>query len=356
MGDNTGQFSEGLHRRILKVFIPTSKEEEFLSLTPHPQHRPLSDSLQTGSIQSNKKKRTQPSGFTRPSVANPGGTFCCGEELRVPQRSSSSHPSARGCGTDREQRCCAWGRGFRSGASRVVKLLWAGVDWAQETQVSLLPACHLEGDSDRRPAAAPPRAQRPQPDPREHLLQAGSQEAASTCDGHPQGEETTSAHLGFPQRGSDRTSWVWGPGFSCSGLCPRWRGRRQHIGAAPGSAAPAGQAGVGGGQLGANLSQGADPYVESVGQPRARQLKDARFHHRSIIPQAAPGSGARRTDACSLLTDRLIWKLPSGLWAGLGRLWTPRGTLPSPPHAPPPWPLTRSGPSRDGPRPLASSG
>ena len=46
-------------------------------------------------------------------------------------------------------------------------------------------------------------------------------------------------------------------------------------------------------QLGANLSQGADPYVESVGQPRARQLKDARFHRRSIIPQAARGSGAR---------------------------------------------------------------
>lgn len=354
LGDNTGQFSEGLHRRILKVFIPTSKEEEFLSLTPHPQHRPLSDSLQTGSIQSNKKKRTQPSGFTRPSVANPGGTFCCGEELRVPQRSSSSHASARGCGTDREQRCCAWGRGFRSGASRVVKLLWAGVDWAQETQVSLLPACHLEGDSDRRPATAPPRAQRPQPDPREHLLQAGCREAASTCDGHPQGEETTSAHLGFPQRGSDRTSWVWGPGFSCSGLCPRWRGRRQHIGAAPGSAAPAGQAGVGGGSSVLICLRELTRMWNLSGSPGLASLRTHDFTAGQSFPRLPQALGpGEQTPALFSRTDS------SGsfhLGCGLGRLWTPRGTLPSPPHAPPPWPPTRSGPSRDGPRPLASSG
>ena len=36
LGDNAGQFSEGLHRRIPKLFLPTSQEEEFLSLTPTP--------------------------------------------------------------------------------------------------------------------------------------------------------------------------------------------------------------------------------------------------------------------------------------------------------------------------------
>lgn len=95
-------------QRVAPTSTPTSKEEEaFLSLTPYPQHHPLSDSLQIGSMQSNKRKRTQPSSFTVPSVANPGGTFCCGERPRVPQLSSSSHVSARGCGTDRGQRCCA---------------------------------------------------------------------------------------------------------------------------------------------------------------------------------------------------------------------------------------------------------
>lgn len=60
------------------------------------------------------------------------------------------------------------------------------------------------------------------------------------------------------------------------------------MGRALGSPAPAGQ----GGTTALNLSQGDDPYVESVGQPRALQLKDAQFHSGSIIPQAARGFGA----------------------------------------------------------------
>lgn len=45
------------------------------------------------------------------------------------------------------------------------------------------------------------------------------------------------------------------------------------------------------GTTGLNLSRGDDPYAESDGQPRARQLKDARFHSRSIIPRLPEALG-----------------------------------------------------------------
>lgn len=98
-------------------------------------------------------------------------------------------------------------------------------------------------------------------------------------------------------KGLDQDEGVWSPAFTA---LPFVLGRVE-------VAAHQGGTGLSGprraeGHIGANLSQGADPYVESVGQPGALQLKDARFHCRSIIPQAARGFGAHRINACSLPT------------------------------------------------------
>lgn len=179
-----------------------------------------------------------------PSVAHPGGTFCCGEGPGPPTFWQLL-PVCKRVRDRRRAEALRMGRGStleRAALSSFSGQLWTGLG-RRRSPCCLRVTWKVTGTG----ALPQPRPERrgPGPDPREHLLPAGSREADSTCDGHAQGEETTSAHVGFPRRGWDRTSWVWGPGFSCSGLCPRWRGRRQHTGAAPGSAAPAGRRGWG---------------------------------------------------------------------------------------------------------------
>lgn len=140
-------------------------------------------------------------------------------------------------------------------------------------------------------------AQRLDPGPPEPLLPARSEDTDAVIIMSLQGEETSPERCGCTHRGLARTV-ARKPWPRLLRLCPRSCGRQRPVGTALGSPAPAGQRG----SMGLNPSGRDDPYVESVGHPRARQLKDARFHSRSIIP-TCPRLWGRRTNACSVPTD-----------------------------------------------------